>query len=720
VIAVFSKMWRRRKGKGESGGFNAGSDEHAGTGAEEDEERECGAECEHEHEHEHENGNARSGAVTDTGTGTRATSAGSGADAGVGAGTGTGTAEGAGTAPTAEMEPGRPSKITRSVPSACRKGQPPEEPRRKSPLSKIIIKLTAKSKEQIKTKSNRSKKRQRMVFDLPPLTIRTLSTPLPEGKIKARYKVGLSTITITGDQYTITDPYLSGEEKERLEKVASQLLFIMPTEAARDESAFREYLEEYGIADETLYYFLRREVLGYGVFDVLMQDDKIEDITAWPDTTSVNHKDFGTLRTNISLSEQDFNRYVEKFVHMAGKSVSLYNPLLSIRLPTNDRLTVTYQREVSDKPSFSIRKFPKQPWSITSIMMLGTLTPEMAAWLMLTVKYKRAILACGPIGSGKTSLINALCSLIPADQVVVTVEDTPELRLARQNWFSFITRESTTVEEKGEIRMFDLVKHALRQPASYIIVGEVRGEEGRVWAQAIATGHGGITSLHAETPEGAIERLRSDPINVAEGALRDLSIIIIMKPLLIRRSGSVARVRRVTGIYDLSSDSGNKKVEPICLFKHDAETDTFIQVADPLSSPTARKIAESVPIEKLVEEYRLYTQFLRHLLVLGHVYPELGSHTKVTELVWELYNSGKLPDELSRLEAALVESPTTTAVGAGVGTGSVGTGTGGGCWSGIGSGSGGEVGQSQAPQNSQTDGERDTHGAAETTRKEVI
>jgi len=496
------------------------------------------------------------------------------------------------------------------------------------------------------------KRRQRMEFDLPVLEIHTLhrTGPPPEGRVRAEYKVGLSTVTVVNDQYVITDPYLSEEEKAQLERVASQLLFLMPAAAARDESVFRRHLEEYGINDETLYYFLRREVLGYGVFDVLMQDDRIEDVTAWPEVTSCSHKDFGTLRTNISMPEQEFDRYVEKFVHMAGKSVSLYNPLLSIRLPTNDRLTVTYQKEVSDRPSFSIRKFPKQPWSITSIMMMGTLTPEMAAWLMLTVKYKRAILVCGPVGSGKTSLINALCSLIPADQVVVTCEDTPELRLARQNWFSFMTRESTTVEERGEIRMFDLVKHALRQPANYIIVGEVRGEEGRVWAQAIATGHGGITSLHAETPEGAIERLRADPINVAEGALRDLSTIVVMKSFYVRRpGGDTVKVRRVTGIYDLSLNLKGTAVEPVCLFKYDPEADSFAQTADPLASSTAERIAESVPRERLAEEYRLYTRFLRSLLVLGHAFPELGSHTKVTELVWSLYGSGELPEELRRL-----------------------------------------------------------------------
>ena len=503
------------------------------------------------------------------------------------------------------------------------------------------------------------KRRQRMEFDLPALEIHTLhrTNPPPEGRVRAEYKVGLSTVTVVNDQYVITDPYLSEEERLKLERVASQLLFLMPAAAVRDESVFRRHLEEYGVNDEILYYFLRREVLGYGIFDVLMQDDKIEDVTAWPEATSCSHKDFGTLRTNISMPEQDFDRYIEKFVHMAGKSVSLYNPLLSIRLPTNDRLTVTYQREASSGSSFAVRKFPKQPWSITSILMMGSLTPEMAAWLMLMVKYRRAVLVCGPTGVGKTSLVNALCSLIPADQVVVTCEDTPELRLARQNWFSFITRESTTVEERGEIRMFDLVRHALRQPANYIIVGEVRGEEGRVWAQAIATGHGGITSLHAETPEGALERLRTEPINVAEGAFRDLSTIVVMKSFYVRKpGGDMVRVRRVTGIYDLSVEErslGHAAVEPVCLFRYSPETDSFTQTADLMESSTAKRIMEFVSRERLVEEYRLYTRFLRSLFVLGHTFPELGAHTKVSELVWSLYDSSELPEELRRLEAEL-------------------------------------------------------------------
>ncbi|MCX8203671.1 MAG: type II/IV secretion system ATPase subunit, partial [Nitrososphaeria archaeon] len=427
-------------------------------------------------------------------------------------------------------------------------------------------------------------------------------------------------------------------------------LYVMPPEAIRDADAFARYAS---VEDEVLMYYLKREFLGYGAYDVLMNDENIEDIISWPGETSCVHKDFGTLKVNIALNEEEFERHVEKFVHMAGKSVSLYSPIISVRLPTNDRLSVTYAREVSSRPSFAIRKFPKRPWSITAIMLMGTLTPEMAAYLMMMVKYRKPVLICGPVGSGKTSLINALCSLIPAEEVVVTVEDTPELRLARRNWISLITRESMTVDEKGEINMFDLVRHALRQPAHHIIVGEVRGEEGRIWAQAVATGHGGITSLHAETPEGALERLKSDPINVSEGALASLSTIVTVKSVRLERAEAFAsareriQARRVVGIYDIRPSTGippRRWCEAI--FKYEPQADSFSTVGNPLESKAVTDIAESVPLQALVEEYQLYTAFLRRLKDLAPSNPSFGSHVTVTELVQELYKTGRMPAQL--------------------------------------------------------------------------
>ncbi|MEM4529888.1 MAG: ATPase, T2SS/T4P/T4SS family, partial [Candidatus Methanomethylicaceae archaeon] len=215
--------------------------------------------------------------------------------------------------------------------------------------------------------------------------------------------------------------------------------------------------------------------------------------------------------------------------------------------------------------------------------------------------------------------------------------------LSRKNWISLITRESMTLEDKGEIGMFDLVRHALRQPADYIIVGEVRGEEGRIWAQAISTGHGGITSLHAETPEGALERLKSDPIRVSEGVLRFLSTIVILKNIIIDKNLGLS-TRKVIGIYDLNNG------RPIPIFKYDPITNSFIQINNPIDSKTIREISEIVPLYKLKEEYNLYSNFLKRLKELAPFNPQLGSHVVVTELVQELYRMEQIPEILRRIK----------------------------------------------------------------------
>lgn len=535
--------------------------------------------------------------------------------------------------------------------------QPPDSAESLAEAEERLRRL-AKDKKAAKAKAKGKKEAMRL--ELPSLSLAMFTAPPPEGKIRSRYQVGINTITIVGKDYHVQDPHIDDADLRHLKAIAPKLLFILPPEALGTPGALAKALAPLGIDDPRLLAILSREISGFGLLEPLMNDDRIEDVMVWPEATLCNHRDFGTLRVNLALSEAEVNRYIEKLVHSSGKAVSLYNPIMSIRLPTNDRLTVTYQREVSDRPSFTVRKFPRQPWSIASVMVMGTLSPEMAAWLTTAVKHKKAILVCGPVGSGKTSLINALCSLIPADKVIVTVEDTPELRLARSNWFSLITRESMTVEEKGTIDMFSLVKHALRQPADYITVGEVRGEEGRIWAQAIATGHGGLTSLHAETPEGAIERLRSDPINVSDGALAALSTLVIQKAVPIKRGGDVLKARRVIGVYDIAPkhwepEEGTctepiKEVGPIKIipvFKYNYAADSFACVTDPLKTHTAASISESIPEHQLSAEYALLRSFMSRLLQLVPANPALGDHAKVTTLMETLYDTSALPEELA-------------------------------------------------------------------------
>ncbi len=476
-------------------------------------------------------------------------------------------------------------------------------------------------------------------FDLPMLSIRTSQVNLSGLEIIESYSVGSSTIYITND-YEYLDPPLTSDEKLRLREISSKLLFLMPSSVVTDEAKFDEYLFKAGFRDQRHTYFLKREILGYGLLDPLIRDTRVEDIVVASSKNPVSciHSDYGTMPTNITFSADELDRYIEKLVHTGGKSVSLYKPIVSIRLPDGSRLSASYKKEVSPFGSnFIIRKFPEKPWSITSLMLLNTIPPEMAAWLMVLQEYKKAFLVCGAMGTGKTSLINALCNLIPERSVIVTIEDTPELRLVHPNRISLVVRESATLEERGEIGMFALVKEALRMSADYIVVGEVRGEEGKIWAQAIMTGHGGITSLHAESPQAALERLASPPISVERGVLRSLAGIVFVGKMVIRTKDQILQRRRAMNFYDLGSGF---EITP--LFHYDPETDVFSFSEDSiLKSNGARRIMNESGIgeDRLLDQYLKKVEFLRELKKIAKIRPEFRDYGTVTKVIWAFQSS---------------------------------------------------------------------------------
>ena len=117
---------------------------------------------------------------------------------------------------------------------------------------------------------------------------------------------------------------------------------------------------------------------------------------------------------------------------------------------------------------------------------------------------RRNILVSGGTGSGKTTLLNALVELLPADDRIVSIEDTLELRIDRKNCVRF---EARGIDSKS-VTIRDLVRHALRHRPDHIVVGEVRGGEAADLLQALNTGHGGsLTTIHANNAESALSRL---------------------------------------------------------------------------------------------------------------------------------------------------------------------------------------------------------------------
>jgi len=265
------------------------------------------------------------------------------------------------------------------------------------------------------------------------------------------------------------------------------------------------------------------------------------------------------------------------------------------------------------------------------------------------------------MGTGKTSLINALTNMIPERASVITIEDTPELKLAHPYWIPLITRESYSLDERGTIDMFKLVKHALRMSADYIIIGEVRGEEARIWANALLSGHGGLTSFHAESAISSVQRLISDPLKVEPGSLIALRNIVVLRRLTVRREDKGFErklfLRRIVDVYDLEINGRNVILNR--LFHYNTKSDRLevVSIDKLLNTYTARMIMDETGWSKseLLENLMFRAKFIEYLRREAKLHNELYDYRVVTQMFWKFYEDQHQFKNVENIELELYE-----------------------------------------------------------------
>lgn len=271
-----------------------------------------------------------------------------------------------------------------------------------------------------------------------------------------------------------------------------------------------------------LFYYVVRDLAGYGPLHALMLDPNIEDVSynGLNSPIYVWHRKYESIPSNITfVDEQTANDFLIKLAHRCSKHISSASPIMDGMLPEKHRLAATFMKEVSQKGStFCIRKFRADPFSIVDLIKIGTLDERIAAYFWMILEYKMSFMIIGGTGAGKTSMLNALISLMSENDKIVTVEEVPELTPPLDNWTQFNSRQSFQFGNSptASISIFDLVKVSLRYRPDYIIVGEIRGEEAYTLFQALATGHGGLCTMHADSITNVVKRLTSPPMNVAK------------------------------------------------------------------------------------------------------------------------------------------------------------------------------------------------------------
>ena len=318
---------------------------------------------------------------------------------------------------------------------------------------------------------------------------------------------------------------------------------------------------------EKVKYYLKRDVLGFGIIDPLFYDPFIEDITCGGPKKPifVYHRNYEGLGTNVSFRDEEaLDSFVMKMVHRAGKHISAAHPIVDASLPGNHRLAALYKKEVTTMgSSFTIRKFREDPITIVDLINSDALDVDMAAYLWLMLDNKKSIMVIGSTGGGKTTILNAITGLINPSFKLFTVEDVAEINIPHVNWFSLVSRASFGLESQGEIGLFDLLKSGMRHRPDYILVGEIRGEEAYVLFQAVATGHGGIATMHADDSEAAVRRLQQKPMDIPPAYVPLMNCIVNVKRVRLKTestSSNIMMARRVTEVTELLSHNSINSV----------------------------------------------------------------------------------------------------------------------------------------------------------------
>ena len=448
--------------------------------------------------------------------------------------------------------------------------------------------------------------------------------------------------------YEIEEPYLSREEEEYKNEITSGMENIINIEnvVEKNDEALLDYIDkmlkflaiELGIklsyeSYKKIFYYLVRDFIGFNEVDPLLKDYFVEDI----ECNGVNapiyivHRIYRNMKTNVIFRDSDkLTGFVEKLSQRAGKYISYSNPILDGSLPDGSRVNATYTKDITSRgPTFTIRKFTKTPWTPAQLVAFRTLSPEMVAYLWILIQHKMNILVTGGTSSGKTTMLNAIAFFIPPEARVVSIEDTRELNLPRENWLPSVVRTSTGIGNVGEIDLFTLLRSSFRQNPDYVIVGEVRGKEAAVLFQGMASGHSSLSTIHADSVDTVIKRLETPPISLSPTLMNVLDCVCIMTHAIVKKQ-ETRKLKEIVEIVNVSPEGVALTNTPF----------VWNPVDDNFYFKKNSKIFEKISMRSGLKLENIELEFRRRAQLIYKLYQEkIFTFRKFQEIVNEYYKN---------------------------------------------------------------------------------
>lgn len=258
------------------------------------------------------------------------------------------------------------------------------------------------------------------------------------------------------------------------------------------------------------------------------------------------------------LDGRQIQRLAEQVARISHQGVNRVSPLLGATMPDGARVQFVAPTATRDHWAMAIRRhrlvdLPLDAYDHGALDVPLAAPPidpraEPIAYLRRAVRERKTILVSGGTSTGKTTFLNALLGEVPARERVILVEDTPEIRLRSANGLGLVAVKGELGEAK--VTTEDLLQAALRLRPDRIVLGEIRGREAVSFLRAINTGHpGSFTTIHA---------------NSAEGALEQLSLMVMQSGLGLTRADTLAYARSMIDlVVQLDRAGGRRRIAAI-------------------------------------------------------------------------------------------------------------------------------------------------------------
>jgi pilus assembly protein CpaF len=327
----------------------------------------------------------------------------------------------------------------------------------------------------------------------------------------------------------------------------------------------------------------------FGPIYAFIQDPEVEEI--WinsPERTFIAKHGRSSLTTLI-MTSLEVRDLVERALLWSGRRLDLSNPFVDARLPDGSRLHVVIPEITAEYWSINIRKHTAQKRSLETLAKGALLSDEIAKFLKYAVEAGLNLLISGGTQAGKTTLLNALASEIPARERVITIEEVFEIKPRVPDLIQMQTR-GPNLQGEGEISLRRLIKESLRMRPNRLIIGEVREAEALDLLIALNSGIPGMGTIHANSARDALFKLETLPLLAGENISHAFIVptVAAAVDLVIQVRIDSQGFRRVTEIIFVTGRSEFSRIEVEDVWKW--EGDTYERGAGYFS--TLRKISE--------------------------------------------------------------------------------------------------------------------------------